>query len=335
MNPSTKLNLVIIGAIATMTACSHNSTTHQSVTSTLHSTASPSPTQLVDSLNQVFGDHHKRASHAKGFCATGSFTPNADATHLSNAGVFSTPSEATLRFSIGGGNPKASDKSRSVRGLAVRLNQADEQYDLLMISEPVFFASTPESFVSFLQARVADPATKKPDPEKVKAHNEKYPEAKLQPAMVAAHTAPASYVTTPYFTTNAFGLVNATNETKWARLTLEPKAGRLFISEDEEKSLADDFLEGELNARLAHGAAEFTLYAQLANHGDSLINPAVEWPADRKRVALGVLSIKATRGQRCDSDVFIPTNLPHGIIASDDPILKARAAAYAVSKSRR
>ena len=164
------------------------------------------PAALVDALNGTFGKHEgKRASHAKGFCATGDFTPAPRLDHFVKSPLFSQQTmAATLRFSIGGGNPGAADKSRTVRGLSARLAGGGETYDLLLISEPVFFAATPASFVSFLEARIADPATKKPDPAKIAAHNARYPEGKNQPALLASHPAPYSYATTPYFSTNAF-----------------------------------------------------------------------------------------------------------------------------------
>ncbi len=186
MKSSVKLPLALVSAIA-ITACSHATKPQQAVVAKFES----NPVELVDSLNHVFGDHKQRASHAKGFCATGTFTPNEHASHVSKSPLFAAPSQANVRFSIGGGNPKASDKSRSIRGLAARLSHGDQTYDLVMISEPVFFAATPESFVSFLQARVPDPATKKPNPESAKAHSEKYPESKLQGALVGAHAAPS------------------------------------------------------------------------------------------------------------------------------------------------
>lgn len=331
MKHSTKLPLALVGVVATLAACSSAGKPHQADAPKFQS----NPVELVDSLNHVFGEHKQRASHAKGFCATGVFTPNEHASHLSKTALFAAPSQASVRFSIGGGNPKASDKSRSIRGLAARLSNADQFYDLVMISEPVFFAATTESFVSFLKARVPDPATKKPNPESVKAHSEKYPESKLQGSLVAAHAAPNSYASTPYFTTHAFGLINAKNYTQWVRFSLEPVAGTSYLSEEQEKSFADDFLEEEFNARVKHDTAEFTLYAQLAEPADTLTNPTVEWSHERKRVALGVLSINKAAAQSCVSETYIPTNLPDGIIASDDPILHARAGAYAVSRSRR
>ncbi|MYM67486.1 catalase [Pseudoduganella sp. FT55W] len=296
-----------------------------------------SPVAQIDALNGTFGKHDgKRASHAKGFCAQGDFTPAAKLDTFVKSPLFSQKKmDATVRFSIGGGNPGASDKSRSVRGLGARISGGGETYDLVLISEPVFFASTPESFVSFLQARVPDPATKKPDPAKVAAHNAKYPEAKNQPALLASHPAPYSYATTPYYSTNAFIFKAANKTEQHARIVVEPAAGTRYLTEQEEQSLPDLFLENELNSRLAAATAEFTIYAQLPAPGDSLTDSSQPWQGSQ-RVALGKLRVLNVAPQStCDGLVFMPVTLPSGITPSDDSILKARAPAYAVSLGRR
>lgn len=296
----------------------------------------PAPAALVDALNGTFGKHAgKRASHAKGFCARGDFTPARQVGQFVNSPLFSQAKvDAVIRFSIGGGNPGVSDKSRSVRGLSMRLTGGNETYDLLLISEPVFFAATPASFVSFLEARVPDPATKKPDPAKVAAHNAKYPDGKHQPALLAAHAAPASYAATPYFSTNAFVFEGAGGAKQHARIVVEPADGTRYLSEEEEKTMPDNFLEAELTHRLASRPAEFTLYAQLPAPGDSLTDSSQQWQG-ASRVALGTLRVNVLDGQSCDGIVFMPVTLPAGITPSADPILAARAPAYAISLGRR
>ncbi|MRW85446.1 catalase [Pseudoduganella sp. FT26W] len=295
------------------------------------------PAAQIDALNGTFGKHPgKRASHAKGFCGKGDFTP---ATRLDSfvSGPFFAQKTmgATLRFSVGGGNPAASDKSRSVRGLGARISGAGETYDLVLISEPVFFAATPASFVSFLDARVPDPVTKKPDPAKIAAHNARYPEAKNQPALLAAHAAPYSYATTPYYSTNAFVFQAADNTRRHARIVVEPAAGTRYLTDDEEKSLPDLFLENELNARLSARPAEFTIYAQLPAPNDPLTDASQPW-SGKERVTLGKLRVLSVAGQEtCDGLVFMPVTLPTGVAPSDDSILTARAPAYAVSLGRR
>ncbi|PTT90484.1 catalase, partial [Pelomonas sp. HMWF004] len=277
-------------------------------------------------------------SHAKGQCVVGQFEPSAELRRISRAPLFERKVlDVVGRLSVGGGNPGASDKSRSVRGLALRIGDDKGSYDLVMISEPVFFAATPESFVSFLQARVNDPVTKKPDPEKVAAHNARYPDGKNQPALLAAHAAPASYATTPYFTNNAFRFVDRASQGTWARLIFQPGAGTQYLDAAAEASLPDNFLVPEFTQRLAAGPVEYTLVAQRPGPQDSLVDSSQAWAGNGEPpIALGRLRITALgEPARCDGVTFVPTLLPDGIEPSDDPILKARAAAYAVSFARR
>ncbi|MEZ1314453.1 catalase family peroxidase [Pseudomonas fluorescens] len=297
------------------------------------------PAEMVDALNAVFGKHKAaRSSHAKGVCATGQFTPSAKAPQWVRSSLFAQGDvPAVLRFSIGGGNPNVSDKSRTVRGLSVHLSNGAQAYDLMMISEPVFFAATPASFVAFLQARVADPETKKPDPDNIKAYEASFPDGKLQPRLLASHPAPASYATTPYFSTHAFRFVNSKGEGTWGRLVMEPVAGTVYLDETQEGDLPDAFLAADLESRLQTGAVQFDLYIQPAGPQDSLVDPSQLWSENLDgRLELGCLSVKATAADAlCNPGVFDPMRLPDGIEPSDDPVLMSRSAAYSVSLERR
>jgi catalase len=298
--------------------------------------AQPTPSEMVDALNNTFGKHaQKRASHAKGFCAVGEFTPDAKAAAFADSPLFRQKSaSAQVRFSIGGGNPGVSDKSRSVRGIGARLSGGGETYDLVLISEPAFFAATPESFVSFLAARVPDPATKKPDPAKVAAHNAAHPDGKIQPALLAAHAAPQSYATTPYFSNNAFIFTGSDKQQRHARIVVQPEAGTHYLTEEQEKSFPDQFLKDELTQRLAAGQVRFTITAQLPATGDSLRDPSQVWQG-AGHVTLGTLTVSALADDACERLVYMPVTLPASIAPSDDPILQSRAAAYAESLARR
>lgn len=296
-----------------------------------------SPAGLVDALHGTFGRHAgMRASHAKGVCARGEFFPADGVDDFVRSIMFGEKRlAATVRFSVGGGNPLVSDKSRSVRGMSLRLRGAGQEYDLLMVSEPVFFAATPASFVSFLQARVADPATGKPDPARIATHNATHPEGARQPALLAAHAAPASYATTPYFSNHAFLFENRLMQRQAARLFADPLAGTHYLGAGEEASFPDTFLQGELARRLAAGPVEFILKAQLPADGDSLRDPSTMWRG-AGHVALGRLSVTGLEAEaQCDARAFLPLTLPEGIHATDDPLLRARAGAYAVSLARR
>lgn len=307
----------------------------ESSTSTVDS--APGPAAMVDALNNTFGRHPgKRASHAKGFCTSGHFVPDPDAPRFAASGLFGVESaSAVVRFSVGGGNPGVSDKSRSVRGMGVRITAASESWDLVLVSEPVFFAATPASFVSFLAARVADPATGKPDPARIAAHNAQYPDGKNQPALLASHAAPSSYARTPYFSNNAFVFRNDGGARITARIVVEPLLGTRYLNEEEEATVADNFLEDELRCRLQADPVAFDISALLPAPGDSLIDPSQQWQGTEKR-KLGTLYVSDMAApEACDGLVFSPVNLPAAMSAGDDPILASRHAAYGVSLLRR
>jgi catalase len=298
-------------------------------------------TAQVDALEGLFGKQPTfRRSQAKGLCASGYFTGSAAGRALSSASVFSGDKVPVVaRFSVGGGNPKASDKSRSVRGMALQFTLPDnELWQSASISAPMYFVSKPEQFAQFLLVRTPDPATGKPDPEKLKAFNEANPETLLQGAYLAKAPIPASYGGASYWSTNAFEFVNAKGEGKFGRWQFEPAAGALGLTEEQLKTLPDDFLADELRKRVAEAPVAFEFKVQIAEKEDPLTDPTRVWPEGRAVVSAGKLvidSVEPSAGGACDKITFIPLVLPKGIKPSADPVLLARPAPYGVSLGRR
>ena len=63
-------------------------------------------------------------------------------------------------------------------------------------------------------------------------------------------------------------------------------------------------------------------------------NATKAWPADREQVDIGTLVIRHAEDEAdgpCRDYNYDPTILPNGMRPSDDPLLAARAAAYARS----
>ena len=281
-----------------------------------------------------------RRSGAKGICASGHFVGNAAGRELSRASVFKGEKVPVVaRFSVGGGSPKASDKSKSVRGLALQFQlPGGEQWQMANISAPVFFVSKPEQFAPFVQARTADPATGKPDAEKLKAFNAANPDTLRQAAYLAQAPVPASYGAVNYWGVNAFEFEAAPGKSRFARWQFVPDAGTLGLTEDQLKSMGDEFLAGELRERVAKAPVSFDFRLQLAEDGDNLTDPTLTWPDARQVVSAGKLVIDKVAdgmGGACDAMTFNPVVLPAGIKPSADPVLNARAAPYAISLGRR
>jgi catalase len=295
------------------------------------------PGDLVDALNGVFGKHKARASHAKGFCFEGQFTASANAAGVTRAAVFQSGKRTPLigRFSIGGGNPRAPDNAKSVRGIAVRLTDGSERLEWIFVSAPHFFAQTPQQFVEFMKVRAPDPATGRMNAEAVAAFSKANPATTKQAAYIGAQPVPASFGTVPYWSTNAFIATNAAGKTQALRWRFEPVAGRTGLSDDEARAKGADFLRAELGERIAKGPVAFDVMAQLARPEDQLTDPTEPWPADRSEVNMGRLAIERITDQACDRETFLPISLPAGLAPSADPVLNARAGSYGVSLGRR
>lgn len=299
------------------------------------------PEAQVNALEGLFGKQPgARRSQAKGICATGHFVGSTDGRGLSSAAVFSGEKIPVIaRFSVAGGNPKASDKSRSVRGLALQFNLPNgERWQMANISAPVFFVSRPEQFAGFMQARSADPATGKPDPAKLKAFNDANPDTTRQGAYIASAPIPASYAAVNYWGVNAFELINAQRVSQFVRWQFAPAQGVVGLTDEQLKSMPDEFLADELRQRVATTPAVFDFKLQLADAGDTLTDPTQAWPDTRRSVTVGQLTIErveAAGSGACEKITFDPLVLPAGIKPSADPVLLARSAPYVISLSRR
>ncbi len=298
--------------------------------------ADPTPADLVDALNGVFGKHAgMRAAHTKGFCTTGSFTPSADAANLSKAPHFAKQVPIIARFSLGGGDPNAPDDAQdNVRGFAFKFDLGNGQTtDLVTISAPMFFANTPENFVGLLQAVGSG------DKEKIKAFFAAHPESTRQNAWLTSHPIPASYATVGYWGVHGFTFTNAKGKQTLAKYKLVPEAGDVGLTPDEAKAKGADFYEAEFKERIAKGPVVFDLKAIMGKDGDQTSDPTLRWDDEDNRPTtdLGKISIEAMAPeQTCNAHPFLPGNVADGIAGpANDPIFAVRSPAYIVSFTRR
>jgi catalase len=296
--------------------------------------------KIVDALQNLAGPKiGQRKAHPKGVCFAGSFAADAvNAAMVTRSPAYNakTPYPVTGRFSIAGPNPNAPDNTKDGRGLAVRLAPGgDSSMDLVLASTPMFAAATPQDFLDLLLALGPDPATGKPNGERIAAYLQAHPAPGLQRAWLESHPVFSSYATTPWFGIHAFRFTNAAGKSVNGKVIASAAGGTQGLSAEEAKAKGPDFLNGELSARLASGPARIEISVQIGEPGDPTDNPSVAWPDSRPTVHLGTLSIEKVTGQDCAKEVFMPTALTDGVDVGNDPLLPVRAAAYAVSYSRR
>lgn len=281
-----------------------------------------------------------RRAHSKGICFAGTFSPTAEAAKLSTARAFSQPSIPVIgRFSASSNNPYAPDGASPVRGMAVQIKTDDGQdWRIAMNSFPFFAASNPEGFQQMIEAGMPDPATGKPDPNKMKALLAAHPEIAAFQAW--AKTAPRSdsLGNTRFNGVNAFRLVDAQGVDRVVRWSMRPRAPFVAMTAEQLKAADVNFLGQDLDQRLAAGPLLWDMVVQLAAPGDPITDPSKAWPDTRQEVKLGTLSVVRAEAQangNCRDINFDPLILPAGIAATDDPVLHARSAAYSVSFNRR
>jgi catalase len=296
--------------------------------------------RFADRFEQVFGKHDGfRRNHAKGVSATGVFTSNGAGTELSRAAVFqhgTTP--VTARFSISGGLPTVADANSTVRGLAVLFHMSNgEQWRTAMVNVPVFTDRVPQGFYERLLATQPVPSTGKPDPVKVAAFLAKYPETARAMAMISKTPPSTGLYNSPFHGLNAFRFTNSAGATvpvRWTMMPDEPFQPVAGTAPEPGK----DYLFDALIDRVTQGPVRWRFLITVGEPGDPTNDATKPWPAGRRQVEVGTLTIDALQTEAPGNarDVnFDPTVLPEGIAPSDDPLLAARSAVYAQSYQRR
>jgi catalase len=149
---------------------------------------------------------------------------------------------------------------------------------------------------------------------------------------------PASFGKTNYRGVTAFGLVDASGNKHFGKWIFEPAGGTQTLTDDEAKAKGTDFLFDDLRQRVKSDSVAFDFNFQLAEAGDKIDSAVVPLPEGRKKVTLGRLTIKSVSPDStgsCVAITFLPTVLPKGVEPSNDPMIAARVAPYAVSLGRR
>lgn len=294
--------------------------------------------KTVDMLNTIWGKHPgQRANHAKGQVVEGQFTPAPEAAKLSKATLFAGKTvPITVRFSDSSGLPALpdGDPKANPHGMAIKFHLDDGDMDIVANSLHFFPVANGEDFLALLRALAASPPNA-PKPTALDTFIAAHPSV---PKALASAQTPSSLARETYYSVDAFIFVDAAGKRQPFRFQIRPEAGAEHLSPAAAAKQAPDFLMNDIVARIGKAPVRFTLVAQLADAGDPIADPTKEWPADRKTVTLGTLTL-----DKVDPDsaaaakklLFLPTNLVDGIEASDDPLISARTQAYGVSFGRR
>ena len=295
--------------------------------------------QTIDVMNTLFGKHPgKRANHAKGVVAEGSFTPSADAATISKASLFKGPDvPVTIRFSDATGVPTIADGAANANphGMSLKFKLSDgSDMDVVVNSLAYFPVATGEEFRDLLKA-VSESAPDAKKPTALERFVATHPAAAT--AGATAKT-PSSLARQTYNGVNAFIFVDKDGKRQPFRFRFVPVQGEEILSAEEASKRDANYLMDEIGPRIAKESAKFRVLAQLAEAGDATNDATKPWPESRKTVDLGTLTVTKAVPDSAEAEkalLFMPNALTDGIEVSDDPLIDARVQAYAVSFGRR
>ena len=300
-----------------------------------------SPATMVDTFEQVSGQHSGfRRNHAKGVCVTGYFESNGNGRPLSKASAF-LPGRVPVvgRFAFSGGQPYVSDAPSTVRSLAILFKLPDgEEWRTAMINIPVFTVNTAEGFREFLLASAADPATGKPDPSAMNAFLAKHPETARAMGLIHSYPMSSGFANSTYYALNAFRFIAADGAVVPVRWSMVPVQQFAPVDTAPPTAAGKNYLFDALIAAIHAAPLQWHLVLTVGQPGDPTADATLPWPADRRQVDVGTLTIDQIESEDTSPtrDInFDPLVLPNGIAASDDPLLSARSAAYSQSFTRR
>jgi catalase len=300
---------------------------------------SADPAAIVDVMRTLSGKQKARPSGAKGQCFTGTFTPTAEAKGLTKSTAFANPSKVVARLSVGGGNAKVPDATKTVnRGFSFRIDDGGAgATEFVMINAPINFVRSPAQMLAFLQARLPG-ADGKPDADKIKAFTEANPETTNQGKYLAGRPTVGSWVGVNYWAIHPYTLTNAAGAKQIVKFRMAPTGGEVGLTDDEAKAKPADFLLDDIKTRIEAKTASFDMLAIMGRPGEDKSPATEQWPDEDKRptVKLGTLAITALeKNETCDGVIFNPTNLADGVAGPDDPLFTIRTPAYAVSITER
>jgi catalase len=285
---------------------------------------------ILAEFQAIFGPHPGfRPVHAKGVLVSGTFTPSPDAASLTRAPHATRTTPVFVRYSDTTGIPNIpdADPNANPRGISLRFQLAEHVHtDIIGHSTNGFPARDGKQFLEFLHAIATSPPGG-PSPSPIEKFVSTHPAAL---AFVQPVQPPSSFAREAFFGLTAMRFINQAGAARFGRFQILPDAGVERLDAATAKDKSPDYLFEELKQRLAARPIGLSVKVQLASDGDVIDDATQIWPADRKLVELGKVSLT---GLVPDDAHQLPR--VDGIEPSDDPLLELRSAVYLISGRRR
>jgi len=295
--------------------------------------------QILETFDALFGLHPGfRPARAKGLMCSGTFTPSPEAAGLTRAPHANSPyTPVTVRYSDSAGLPSVADNDperAGPRGMAVRFHLGEHVHtDIVAHSTDGFPVHTGEEFLGFLRGALA---AKTGQPQVMGEFLASHPNAKR--FVETPKPIPTSFAREVFFAVTAFKFTNAKGVSRHGRFRIRPEAGTEYLSSEQAAAKSENFLFDEIGPRLAKGPARLGVFVQLAEPGDDVADASVAWPASRKEIPFGTITLTARvddQAQDRRKIIFDPIPRVDGIDSAGDPLSDVRADVYLLSGRRR
>ncbi|MDB5419717.1 MAG: katE [Phenylobacterium sp.] len=298
-------------------------------------------------------DHERipeRIVHARGSAAHGYFELTKSLAGYTRARILTEVGERTAvftRFSTVAGGAGSVDTPRDVRGFAVKFYTKEGNWDLVGNNIPVFFIQDAIKFPDLIHAVKME--ADRGYPQAATAHDTLWDFIGLMPEAthmimwaMSDRTIPRSFRMMEGFGVNTFRLVDDGGQATFVKFHWRPKLGTQSTCWDEAVKLAGadpDFHRRDLHEAIASGAfPEWEFGVQLLSQAQADALPFDILDAT-KLIPEEMVPIEVVGRMVLDRNpdnffaeteqaAFLPTNMPPGIDASEDPLLQGRLFSY-------
>ncbi|GAA8041475.1 catalase [Helicobacter pylori] len=272
-----------------------------------------------------------KINHTKGFCAKGVFLPNAQAKKDLDVPLLNEKEiPASVRYSLGG---VAMDDKSKVRGMALKLENQNASWTMVMLNTEINFAKNPNEFAQFFEMRI--PKNGKVDEARIKKLYEEVPSYRNFAAYTKTIGISSSVANTPYYSVHAFRFKDKKEKLLHARWKFVPKEGIKYLNPQELKQKDSNYLLSSFQQHLKTKPIEYQMYLVFANKNDATNDTTVLWKGKHKELLVGTLKVEKYEGMGCNKDVYFPADLPKGVEAPTDPLFQIRNEVYGITFSRR
>jgi len=229
----------------------------------------------------------------------------------------------TVRYSNSSGIPTMADNDSehsTPKGIAIRFHLDEHVHtDIIAHSYDGFPVRTGEEFLDFLRAATAAGSGR---PEVMGAFLAAHPNAK---GFIEPKPIPTSFAREAFFAGTAFKFTNSKGETSYGRFRIRPAEGTEYLSKEEAAKKSLNFLFDEIGPRLAKQPVKLGVFVQVPDPGDDVMDASITWPAGRKEIPFGTITLSARVDEQTPERrkiIFDPLPRVDGIDSAETPSLR-------------